>query len=387
MIHSDLGKISKILKTGKTPPSKNEKYFENDYNWFTPGDISNTKYINSSVRHISELAVKDGKASLYPKKSLLITCIGNIGRVGISQDSCASNQQITAITPTDEVDVEYLYYWFIKNQQLLENVSNSAVVPILNNRSLKKIPFKYPPLKTQQHIAGILDDAAALRDKTAQLLTEYDLLSQSIFLEMFGDPVINEKGWEELRMDEICIKVTDGTHDTPERLTEGVKFITGKHIRSYVIDYDNSDYVTQDVHEEIYRRCNPELNDVLYTNIGANLGTAALNTVSYEFSMKNVALLKCDDTMIIGRYLEYFLNSKNMKEKILWISSIGGAQKFLSLAQLRKLKTLIPPIELQNEFADKIAMIEQQKALAKQELQESEDLFNCLLQQAFKGEL
>src|SRR5699024_125595 len=115
--------------------------------------------------------------------------------------------------------------------------------------------------------------------------------------------------WDELKMVEICSKVTDGTHDTPERLANGIKFITGKHIRPYKIDYNNSDYVTNQVHQEIYKRCNPEKNDVLYTNIGVNLGTAALNTVDYEFSMKNVALLKPIKSKVIGRYLEYFLNS------------------------------------------------------------------------------
>ena len=387
MVESNLGDISLLLKTGKTPPSKVAKYFEEGYNWYTPSDIGKSKTLLFSERNVSEIAVQDKKATIYPEKSLLITCIGDIGRVGISNEICSSNQQITAIKPKPEINIDYLYYWFIKNKSLLNDTSNNAVVPILNNYSLKTIKFNYPPLETQKRIAAILDDAAALRDKTQQLLTEYDQLAQSIFLEMFGDPVLNPNGWNEVKMDDVCEKVTDGTHDTPERLSEGIKFITGKHIRPYVIDYDNSDYVTYDVHREIYRRCNPELNDVLYTNIGVNLGTAALNTVNYEFSMKNVALLKPKNEYLIGRYLEYFLNSKKMKEKILWVSSIGGAQKFLSLTQLRRLKILIPPIELQNQFAEKIGLIEQQKDLAKQELKESEDLFNCLLQKAFKGEL
>jgi len=135
MTKSDLGKILNVLKTGKTPPSKIEAYFEQDYNWFTPGDIKKSKYINSSVRHVSFLAVNEGKASLYPKNSILITCIGDIGRVGISVEECASNQQITAIKPIYEVNVEYLYYWFIKHNRILQDKSNSAVVPILNNKS------------------------------------------------------------------------------------------------------------------------------------------------------------------------------------------------------------------------------------------------------------
>ena len=104
------------------------------------------------------------------------------------------------------------------------------------------------------------------------------------------------------KLEEVCTKITDGTHDTPERLTEGIKFITGKHIRPFSIDYNNSDYVTIKVHTEIYKRCNPEYGDILYTNIGVNYATAAMNTVNYEFSMKNVALLKYNRTILSGRF-------------------------------------------------------------------------------------
>jgi len=325
---------------------------------------------------------------LVENGDLLVGMDGNFNLVEWRGGRALMNQRICKIIPKkDLISKDFIKYLMPKSLKEIEDRTSFATVKHLSVKKIKEIKLPNYNLKTQQRIAEILDNAAALRDKTAQLLKEYDLLAQAIFLEMFGDPVTNPKGWGVDRMDKICSKVTDGTHDTPERLSKGVKFITGKHIRPYKIDYENSDYVYPEVHKEIYRRCNPELNDVLYTNIGVNLGTAALNIVDYEFSMKNVALLKCNKSKIIGRYLEYFLNSKNMKEKILWISSIGGAQKFLSLNQLRSLKVLVPPMSLQNQFAEKIALIDQQKELAKQELKESEDLFNCLLQKAFKGEL
>jgi type I restriction enzyme S subunit len=200
MFESTLGDISLLFKTGKTPPSKIDEYFLEDYNWYTPSDIGKSKILSDSERNVSEIAVQDKKATIYPEKSLLITCIGDIGRVGISNEVCSSNQQITAIKPKPEININYLYYWFIKNKKLLNDTSNNAVVPILNNNSLKKIKFNYPPLETQIHIAQILDDAAALRDKTEQLLDEYDQLAQSIFLEMFGDPVTNPKGWKQVTL-------------------------------------------------------------------------------------------------------------------------------------------------------------------------------------------
>ena len=278
-------------------------------------------------------------------------------------------------------DIKFLYYRMMK----------TGIDTELHKRywisKYSKVKIPLPPLEQQKKIAAILDAADSYRQKTKSLIEKYDELTQSLFLDMFGDPVTNPKGWEEYLMNEACTKVTDGTHDTPDRLGEGIKFITGKHVRPYSIDYKNSDYVTKDVHEEIYRRCNPELGDVLYTNIGVNLGTAALNKVDYEFSMKNVALLKPLEKLLTGRYLEYLLNSENMKSKIVWMASLGGAQQFLSLTQLRRLKINIPPKEIQNQFTERVQAIEEQKAQAKVSLAGAEDLFNSLLQRAFKGEL
>ncbi|SFT36242.1 type I restriction enzyme, S subunit [Lishizhenia tianjinensis] len=292
---------------------------------------------------------------------------------------------------TELISPKFLLYVLFANHKFgYTNAFQNKTTGIINlqlKRYVSETKIPLPPLEEQKRIAAILDAADLYRQKTKALIAKYDELTQSLFLEMFGDPVTNPKGWEVVLMSEVCNKVTDGTHDTPQRISSGVKFITGKHIRPFKIDYINSDYVEESVHEDIYKRCNPEYGDVLYTNIGANLGTAALNIVNYEFSMKNVALLKPIKGIIDGRYIEYLLNSRNMKEKIVWMASLGGAQQFLSLSQLRRLKINNPPLNLQNQFAERVQAIEQQKAQAQESLAKAEDLFNSLLQRAFKGEL
>ena len=253
----------------------------------------------------------------------------------------------------------------------------------------KFAPFQIilPPLPIQKRIAEILDAADALKRKDQELLKKYDELAQAIFIDMFGDPVKNEKGWEVKKLGEICTKITDGTHDTPERLTEGVKFITGKHIRPYVIDYDNSDYVTSIVHKEIFKRCNPEFGDILYTNIGVNYATAAMNIVNYEFSMKNVALLKYDRQILSGRFLEYQLNNEFFKDKLKKLTGIGGAQQFLSLAQIKAIVILVPEISLQKEFEKIINTLFNSIGKLNISNQVTGNLFQTLIQKAFKGEL
>ena len=182
---------------------------------------------------------------------------------------------------------------------------------------------------------------------------------KSRFIEMFGDPISNPKGWEQHMLEDCCTKITDGTHDTPQRLPEGRLLITGKNIRRDKIDLTDIEFVSEEDHKIIYKRCNPEYGDVLYTNIGVNYGTAVINNLEYEFSMKNVALLKPDKSKIIGVYLWHYLNLR--RQYILEKNKAGGAQTFMSLATIKKLDVFISPLELQNQFADFVKQVDKLK--------------------------
>ena len=293
------------------------------------------------------------------------------------------------LRPKSDTDKNYLFHLLKSSnfQNDKDKLCTGATQKAINNSNFEKLEIPLPNLATQQRIAAILDQADAIIQNNRAIVQKYDALTQSLFLDMFGDPVKNEKGWGVKSLNDLCNKITDGTHDTPKRLTEGIKFITGKHIRPFEIDYDNSDYVTEEIHKEIFKRCNPEYGDVLYTNIGVNFATAAMNTVEYEFSMKNVALLKYNRELLNGRYLVHILNNEFFKDKLKKTFGVGGAQQFLSLSNIKSILVLVPPITLQNQFAERVAMIEAQKQQAQLELAKSEELFQSLLQRAFKGEL
>ena len=293
------------------------------------------------------------------------------------------------LRPKINADSKYLFHLLKSSnfQNDKDKLCTGATQKAINNSNFEKLEIPLPSLATQQRIAAILDQADAIIQNNRAIVQKYDALTQSLFLDMFGDPVKNEKGWEKKELNKLCNKITDGTHDTPKRLTEGIKFITGKHIRPFEIDYDNSDYVTEEIHKEIFKRCNPEYGDILYTNIGVNFATAAMNSVEYEFSMKNVALLKYKRELLNGRYLVHNLNNEFFKDKLKKTFGVGGAQQFLSLSNIKSIVVLVPPIELQNKFAERVAMIEAQKQQAQLELAKSEELFQSLLQRAFKGEL
>ncbi len=277
---------------------------------------------------------------------------------------------------------KYLFYFCLDYN--FEQHNKAVTIPSLTKADLLKIGISLPSIEHQLAIVSELDKINELIRLKKEQLIEYDNLAQSIFYDMFGDPVENEKGWEVKKLIDVCTKITDGTHDTPQRLTEGVKFITGKHIRPGYIDYMNSDYVTEQVHKEIYARCNPEFGDVLYTNIGANLANAAINTVHYEFSMKNVALLKLRKDVIHGMLLQFYLNNPRIREKILENYSNGGAQKFLSLKSIALIKTILPPLPLQQSFASRIEQIEKLKSEVQNAITDLETLLASRMQYWFE---
>ena len=358
-----------------------------DIKWDGRIDRSKMVYISEEVNKVNP------KSFLYPGDIIISKTGATIGKVAIIPDDFPISNTTASI---GKVSLDFtkansrFVFWCMKSRNFQEqmwSVSHKSAQPGFNVQDLKIFKIPLPPLPQQQKIANILDAADALRQNDKALIAKYDELTQALFLDMFGDPVSNPKGWNEKSLNELCAKITDGTHDTPLRLTEGIKFITGKHIRPFVIDYDNSDYVTEEVHNEIYRRCNPEYGDILYTNIGVNFATAAMNTVDYEFSMKNVALLKYKREFLNGRFLESILNNEFFKDRLKRAFGIGGAQQFLSLSNIKSIMILNPPLELQNQFAKRVAVIEEQKAIAQKSLEKSESLFNSLLQKAFKGEL
>ena len=150
------------------------------------------------------------------------------------------------------------------------------------------------------------------------------------------------------RLGEVCNKITDGTHDTPQKQATGVPYLTAIHIKDGAIDYDGCYFLSQKDHQAIYKRCDPEYGDVLMVNIGAGIGSAAMNRVNYEFSLKNVALLKPSKELLIGYFLEsYLLMSKKHN---IYKSLNGGAQPFWGLDDIAKILIAFPSIKEQKRI-------------------------------------
>lgn len=321
----------------------------------------------------------------HEEPTILITCRGaTCGTVNISLPKSYVNGNAMALDQlSDEVDLRYLKFYL--EQRGFTDVISGSAQPQITRQNLKKVKIPLPPLETQRKIAAILDTADEYRQKTKALIDKYDELAQSLFLEMFGDPVTNPKRWEKKPLGEIC-DVRDGTHDSPKYVEDGYALITSKNIKEGKLVLDNVNYISKEDYDKINQRSKVDNGDILMPMIGT-IGNPLVVSGEVNFAIKNVALVKFGSDQKVKREIIYFLLSGNYLQWYSMQKNKGGTQKFLSLGDIRKMPVFKPSIDLQIRFTERFRAIEAQKIQAQANSVKAEELFNSLLQKAFKGEI
>jgi len=357
-------------------------------------NIQAGKLVFSDVIYVKKELVRDSQ--LIKKGDIVIAAssgskevVGKSGQAHSDYD-CSFGAFCKLIRAKENINPRFLGYFF-KTDYYSSSISNSvngANINNLRNEHIDNLLIPIPSVSTQEKIANVLDKAQELIDKRKAQIEALDQLTQSVFLEMFGDPIKNTNQYKKEKLANLCIKITDGTHHSPPTVKEGIPYITAKHLNKGGLDFfKDPTYVSLEDHQKIYERCNPEKGDVLYIKDGATTGIAAINHYDFEFSMlSSLALIKVDFNKLNNYYLTHFLNNERVFRKIT-SGMNGGAIKRLTLKKINNIEVVVPPIELQNQFAEIIKKIEIQKELLQKSLEELENNFNSLMQRVFKGEL
>ena len=344
-------------------------------------------------------AYKVNKKQFLIKGDILITAstgsIKVIGKNAFCEENLnASFGAFCKVVRAKTIHNSFLKHMFQSPQYFsyIQNVVNGSNINNIKNEHINNFKIPLTPLDNQEKIAQILDDAASLRFKTEQLIMEYDSLTQSIFLDMFGDPVINPIGWPINQLKKLTSKIGSGS--TPKGgkesyYSEGISLIRSLNIHDNFFKMKDLAFINDDQAKRL-KNVTLEQNDVLLNITGASVARCTIvpeNLLPARVN-QHVSILRSKSTILNSVFLLHLLISPNSKSKLLGVSSQGGAtREAITKVQLESFEIILPELKLQNQFAEKIALIEQQKKMVKQELKESEDLFNCLLQKAFKGEL
>lgn len=277
------------------------------------------------------------------------------------------------------------YLLYLKDIGEIDNkYSKGVTIKHLVKKALLSIPLPIPPKSTQLSIVSELDKLNELIQIKKEQLKDYDALAQSIFYEMFGDPVVNEKGWEVKKLMEVC-DVRDGTHDSPKYVeSSNYMLITSKNIVNRAISFDDVNYITEEDYNNINKRSKVDNGDILMPMIGT-IGNPVIVYLDnlHKFSIKNVALIKfLHNTSILNRYLLELMISESFRRYLLSLNK-GGTQKFVALGTIRRMDIILPPLPLQQSFAQKIEQIEQQKAAIQKTITDLETLLAARMQYWF----
>lgn len=285
----------------------------------------------------------------------------------------------------EKADLKYLFY---KMQTILIDKDLHKRYWISKYSQIKIL---LPDLTTQQKIANILDKADELRQYNKQLAEKYDALTQSLFLDMFGDPVKNEKGFIKSTIGEQCNVKGGKRIPKDEKLVKentGFPYIKAGNIKKGKVTTKDLEYLLPTTRERL-KRYTVNKGDVCITVVGVNIGDIGL--VPHELHLANLTenankLLIKNVTKINNFYLASYLQMDFIQKEISKKTMAVGVPK-LALFRIQQLELLLPPIELQNKFEEQVHLIETQKQQAQEALEKSESLFQSLLQKAFKGEL
>lgn len=282
------------------------------------------------------------------------------------------------LTTKSNTDLKYCYYLLLSLSKMPPNHKRQWI------STTSEKSYVLPSMDKQISIVKQLDLISDTIANYTNQIENLDNLVKARFIEMFGDPIRNPYGWYNDCLNNVCTKINDGTHCSPESFDKGdYMYITAKNIKQNGLDLSNVTYVSEKVHKPIYQRCNPEFGDILYIKDGATTGIATINTMKNEFTLlSSVALLKYDRSLINGYYLIHLLNSKEMYSKIR--KNMGGAAiTRLTIAKIKEIKVIVPPIDLQNQFADFVRQVDKSRETVKKSLEKTQQLYDSLMQEYF----
>jgi type I restriction enzyme S subunit len=375
-----LGDIAEVV-TGNTPPKNDSSNYGDEYLLVRPAELGGDVPITDAEVKLSSQGMK--KTRTVPKDSVLVCCIGSIGKIGIAGVPLATNQQINSVVFKKTIDPKFGFYYLKSRAKHLAEKANNSVVAIINKTDFSNTEFRYPPLEEQRRIATILDKADAIRRKRQKALTLVDDFLRSTFLEMFGDPVVNPKGYPEHSLGNL-VDVRDGTHDSPKYVDEGYPLITSKNVTGGRLDFSKARNISERDFIEIGKRSSVEKGNILMPMIGT-IGKPIIVDTDRQFAIKNVALLRTDGADPLTVFLLELLKGHYLSHAILK-SSRGGTQKFIALSDIRSLPICLPPKEQLLEFSSIVQKIEGLKVQMANACVYSDQFFEASSQRLFRGD-
>ena len=356
------------LQMGKTPARANAAYWTNGTNaWVSIADLSSyEKYVGDTKEQITDLAVQESGIKAVPADTIIMSFKLSLGKTAITKVPIYTNEAIMAFLPTGKYDVcpDYFFHRF-SGRDWSEGTNRAVMGATLNKATLSNMEIVIPPLDEQRRIAAVLDKVSDLIAKRREQLDKLDELVKARFVEMFGDPETNPKGWQRQRLDEICENLDN--RRVPITSTNRKAGIYPYYGASGIVDYVDDYIFDEDI--------------LLISEDGANLvmrSTPIAFSVSGKVWVNNHAHVVRFDSQATQKYIEICFSLTDISGYI-----TGTAQPKLNQAKLNAMMFCIPPLAMQKQFANFVAQTDKSKLTIQQSLDKLEVLKKALMQQYF----
>lgn len=383
-----LGDVCEII-SGSTPKTNVADYWDGEYCWITPAELSeNTNTVYDTERKITEAGVKSCSLTKLPIGTVLLSSRAPIGKVAITGVEMYCNQGFKNLVCSELILNRYLF-WFLKNNtDYLNSLGRGATFKEISKKIVEEIQIPLPPLETQKQIAATLDKVTALIDMHKRQLELLDKLAKSRFVELFGDPVQNPMGWETVSLKTATSKIGSGA--TPRGgkesyQAEGITLIRSMNVHDGRFEYKDLAHITDEQAKQL-ENVTVEKNDVFINITGASVARTCIvpKHILPARVNQHVAIIRCIESMLNPVFVNNMFLNRSFKGQLLDIGESGGAtRQAITKQQLESLLVIIPPLELQTQFAAFVTQTDKSKSSIQQSLAKLETLKKSLMQEYF----
>lgn len=377
-----LGNIAQII-AGQSPPSSEYNKNGDGVPFFQgKADFGHTNPVAKSwTTKTTKLSVPD---------DILISVRAPVGSVNINNIDACIGRGLSAIRVNKNISRDYVYQYLKVNQKRISKMGVGSTFTAITQKDLASITIPIPEnLADQIRIAEVLTKVKTLIQQRKESIDLLEDFLKSTFLDMFGDPLVNNKRWEKLTLDNF-FKIEDGDRgknypSQNEIVNKGILFLNTSNFKKNELKFDKTNFITQDKFDKLTKG-KLKRNDLIITLRGSIGNVVIFNNPKYETGFINaqMAILRPKTSNVL---FSHRLLINETIQNIFKSFSSGSAQPQLPITQLKKVLLINPPLKLQNKYASIVEKAENVKEKYVDSLKELENLFGALSQKAFKGEL
>ena len=387
-----IGEICEIV-SGSTPKTSIAEYWDGNVKWITPAELDDDSYvIQDTVRKITELGVKKTGLTILPKGTVLFSSRAPIGKVAIAGCDMYCNQGFKNLICSDVISNKYLYWYLKSKTTYLNSLGRGATFKELSKKILAEVELEVPHIKRQNEIVQKLERLCSIKKKRLEQLQKLDELIQARFVEMFGDPVENPKRYYVATLQELIAKgyITyhlDGNHGgnypkSEEFVDKGVPYISANCIVNGRIDFSKAKYLTPKRASKL-RKGIAQNEDVLFAHNATVGPTVVLHTDEEKVILgTSLTAYRCNKNKVMPNYLKAYMLSDGFVRQY-WGEMKQTTRNQVPITTQKKYLFLVPPIDLQNQFADFVNQVHKSKVEIQKALEKTQLLFDSLMQQYF----